>query len=177
MESSSWGGFFQTKNHFYHSPILNHPDPSKPFFVEVDVPKSRVGYVLSQCFGEKPKTSSFSMHSKKLSPALQNYDIGICELLAVKLAPKQWHHRLEGAVHTFTIFTGHKNLKYLKTAKHLNPHQVCWLLFFTWFNFTLMYRPGSKNTKADSLSRIHPRESDPTKVMSLSSLPQVLSVL
>lgn len=57
---------------------------------------------------------------------------------------------MEGAIHPFTIFT-----EYLKNAKFLNLHQAHRLLFFAWFHFTLSYRPGSKNTKADALSCIH----------------------
>ncbi|KAK3506401.1 hypothetical protein QTP70_016614, partial [Hemibagrus guttatus] len=57
--------------------------------------------------------------------------------------------------HPFTVLTDHKNLEYLRAAKRLNPRQARWALFFTRFNFTLSYRPGSKNIKADALSRLH----------------------
>ncbi|KAK3556652.1 hypothetical protein QTP70_011930 [Hemibagrus guttatus] len=36
-----------------------------------------------------------------------------------------------------------------------DPRQARWALFFTRFHFTLSYRPGSKNIKADALSRLH----------------------
>ncbi|KAK3566894.1 hypothetical protein QTP86_004753 [Hemibagrus guttatus] len=36
-----------------------------------------------------------------------------------------------------------------------------WALFFTRFNFTISYRPGSKNTKADALSRMFTPEESP----------------
>lgn len=49
----------------------------------------------------------------------------------------------------------HKNLEYLCTAKRLNPRQAHWSLFFAKFNFTLSYRPGSKNVKADALSLMY----------------------
>lgn len=52
----------------------------------------------------------------------------------------------------------YENLENLKTAKYLNPCQAWWDLFFTRFNFMLLYRPGSKNTKAKSLSCIYPSE-------------------
>ncbi|KAI2655557.1 Transposon Tf2-8 polyprotein [Labeo rohita] len=68
----------------------------------------------------------------KLSMAEQNYDVGNRELLAIKLALEEWHHWLEGSVHQFTIITDHKNLQ---------------------FNYKITYRPGTKNTKADTLSR------------------------
>lgn len=44
------------------------------------------------------------------------------------------------------VWTDHKNLAYLQTAKRLNGLQARWALFFTRFNLTITYRPGSKNT-------------------------------
>ncbi|KAK3575646.1 hypothetical protein QTP86_031604 [Hemibagrus guttatus] len=101
-----------------------------------------LGYVIDR--------SGVRMDEKKA-----NYDIGNRELLAVKLALEEWRHWLEGAKHPFTVLTDHKNLEYLRAAKRLNPRQARWALFFTRFNFTLSYRPGSKNAKADVLSRLH----------------------
>ncbi len=70
----------------------------------------------------------------------------------MKLALEEWHHWLEGATHPFIVLTDHKNLEYLRSAKRLNPRQARWALFFTRFRFTVTYRPGTKNTKADALS-------------------------
>ncbi len=84
---------------------------------------------------------------------LRNYDVGNRELLAMKLALEEWWHWLEGTTHPFTVLTDHKNLEYLRSAKRLNPRQARWALFFTRFQFTVTYRPGTKNTKADTLSR------------------------
>lgn len=81
--------------------------------------------------------------------------VGNRKLLSVKLALEEWRHWLEGATHPFIIFTNHKNLEYLCTAKHLTPSQACWSLFFSRFQFMLSYRPGSRNTKKDALSRVH----------------------
>lgn len=66
------------------------------------------------------------------------------ELWAIKLALKKWRHWLEGASCPFTVLTDHKNLEYLHTAKHLNPCQACCALFFTHFNFTVTYCPGTQ---------------------------------
>ncbi len=59
--------------------------------------------------------------------------------------------------HPFTVLSDHKNLQYLREAKRLNPRQAHWALF-TRFNYTISYRPGPKNTKADALSRLHTPE-------------------
>ncbi len=79
------------------------------------------------------------------------------ELLAIKLPLEEWRHWLEGSQHPFTVLTNHKNLQYLREAKRLNPRQAHWTLF-TRFNYTISYRPGPKNTKADALSRLHTPE-------------------
>lgn len=79
--------------------------------------------------------------------------MGNHELLAVKLALEEWRHWLEWARLPFLVWTDHKNLEYIKTAKRLNSRQVRWALFFTRFNFTLSYHPGAKSSKPDALSR------------------------
>lgn len=78
----------------------------------------------------------------------------------MKAAVEEWRHWLEGALHPFQVITDHKNLEYIKSAKRLNPRQARWALFFTRFNFTVTYRPGSKNGKADALSRQHDPSSE-----------------
>lgn len=62
---------------------------------------------------------------------------------------------MEGAKHLFTILTDHRNLEYLQSAKRLNHRQAGWVLFFTRFNFSVTYHPGSQKTKADALSHLH----------------------
>ncbi|KAK3506690.1 hypothetical protein QTP70_015415 [Hemibagrus guttatus] len=126
----------------------------KPFIVEVDASTTGVGAVLSQQQGNPSHLHPCAFFSRKLNLAEMNYDIGNRELLAVKLALEEWRHWLEGARHPFLVLTDHKNLEYLRAAKRLNPRQARWALFFTRFDFTISYRPGSKNTKADALSRL-----------------------
>lgn len=71
----------------------------------------------------------------------------------MKLALEQWRHWLEGSRLPFMVWTDHKNLEYITLAKRLNSRQAQWALFFTHFNFSLSYRPGSRNGKPDTLSR------------------------
>ncbi|KAK3544072.1 hypothetical protein QTP86_000978 [Hemibagrus guttatus] len=122
--------FQRLKDCFTSAPILCHPDPDKPF-------------VVHPC----------AFYSRKLTTAEVNYDVGNRELLAIKAVLDEWRHWLEGARHLFQVLTDHHNLEYLRGAKRLNPRQARWALFFTRFQFTVSYRPGSKNGKADALSR------------------------
>lgn len=121
--------------------------------MEVDASNTGVGAVLSQRQGNPEKMYPCAFFSRKLTPDEQNYDVGNRELLAMKLALEEWRHWLEGANQSFVILTDHKNMEYLRSAKRLNPRQARWALFFTRFKFTVTYRPGTKNIKADALSR------------------------
>ncbi|KAK3563236.1 hypothetical protein QTP86_018284 [Hemibagrus guttatus] len=92
-----------------------------------------------------------------------NYDVGNRELLSIKAALEEWWHWLEGARHPFLVLTDHPNPEYLRSTKRLNPRQARWALFFTRFQFSVTYRPGSKNSKADALSRQFEAQSKPTE--------------
>ncbi|KAK3550602.1 hypothetical protein QTP70_000679 [Hemibagrus guttatus] len=147
--------FTNLKNSFTTAPILKHPDPNLPFVVEVDASDRGIGAVLSQCHGQPGKLFPCAYFSRKLTDAERNYDVGNKELLGMKAATEEWRHWLEGSTHPFQVIMDHKNLEYIKSAKRLNPRQAHWSLFFTRFQFTVTYRPGSKNSKADALSRRH----------------------
>jgi len=137
------------KSLFTSAPILIQPDSSKQFVVEVDASDIGVGAVLSQTAGPNNKLHPCAFFSRRLSPAERNYDVGNRELLAVKMALEEWRHWLEGSELPFLVWTDHKNLEYIQS----NSRQARWALFFGRFNFSLTYRPGSKNTKPDALSR------------------------
>lgn len=143
--------FSNLKQRFSSAPILVLPDPTQPFVVEVDASDLGVGAVLSQRCSGKLHPCAFFSH--RLSPTESRYDVGDRELLAVKMALEEWRHWLEGAQHPFLVWTDHRNLEYLQQAKRLNPRQARWAMFFSRFDFTLSYRPGSKNGKPDALSR------------------------
>uniref|UniRef100_A0A8C1QTJ1 Gypsy retrotransposon integrase-like protein 1 n=1 Tax=Cyprinus carpio TaxID=7962 RepID=A0A8C1QTJ1_CYPCA len=154
--------FAKMKSCFVSAPILITPDPSRQFVVEVDASEVGVGAVLSQRSSSDDKVHPCAYFSYRLSPAERNYDIGNRELLAVKMALEEWRHWLEGSGVPFIVWTDHKNLEYISTAKRLNSRQARWALFFGRFDFTISYRPGSKNIKPDSLSRIFDRSERPS---------------
>ncbi|KAI2662624.1 Retrotransposon-like protein 1 [Labeo rohita] len=146
-------------------------DPEKPTSLtsdRLDLPQNYVQVV---------RRSGYSGYSHRLSPAESNYDIGNRELLAVKLALEEWRHWLEGSGVPFIVWTDHKNLEYIRTAKRLNSRQARWALFFGCFNFTLSYRPGSKNVKPDSLSRIFDHSNRPSTPESIFPETLIVSTL
>lgn len=147
--------FIRLKNSFTTAPILRHPDSEIPFVVEVDTSSCGIGAVLSQCQPDSGKLHPCAYFSRKLTTAEANYDVGNRELLYIKAALEEWCRWMEGAPHPFLVLTDHRNLKYLHGDKYLNPHQARWALLFTRFNFSVTYRPGSKNDDRRDMKSPH----------------------
>lgn len=103
------------KERFITGPILHHPDPEQEeFVVEIDVPSTGFGAVLSQRHGNPPRLYPCLYYSHNLNPAEQNYDVGNRELLTMKAVFEEWRHWLERAKHPFLVLTDH-NLEYLRS--------------------------------------------------------------
>ena len=83
-----------------------------------------------------------------------NYEIYDKELLAIVKALEEWRPELQGTEEPFEIVTDHKNLQTFMTTKQLNQRQVRWAEFLSQFNFVITYRPGTKATVPDALSRM-----------------------
>ncbi len=147
------GAFDRLKGLFTSAPILITPDPEKQFIVEVDASNVGVGAILSQRSSLDDKIHPCAFYSHRLSPTERNYDVGNRELLPIRLALGEWRHWLEGASVPFIVWTDHQNLEYIRSAKRLNARQARWALFFGRFEFSISFRPGSKNLKPDALSR------------------------
>ncbi|CAJ0940200.1 unnamed protein product [Ranitomeya imitator] len=139
---------------FYRRFIANFSSVVKPLTdltkkgadVEVDASEIGAGAILSQRNSDGSLMKLCAFFSRKFSPAEHNYDVGNQELLAMKWAFEEWRHWLEGAMYRIVVLTDHKNLIYLESAKRLNPRQ-------SHFDFVVSYIPGTKNVKADALSR------------------------
>ena len=115
---------FQTlKKKFQEAPVLQMPDPSKPFQLETDASKYASGAVLRQ------QDANGDWHpcgyiSKTFNDAEKNYEIYDRELLAIIWALTEWCHYLAGSAHPVTILSDHKNLTYFKSTQKLKPRQA-----------------------------------------------------
>jgi hypothetical protein len=72
------------------------------------------------------------------------------ELLAIIYSCQVWRHYLEGR-YPFRILTDHKNLEYFRRDKMLSHRQTRWSQILNQFAYTLEYKPGKENGKADAL--------------------------
>lgn len=97
--------------------------------------------VLSQRSLLDDRVHPCAFFSYRLSPAERNYTVGNRELLAIRLALGEWCHWLEGAVQPFVVWTYHRNLAYIHSAKRLNERQARWALSFGRFYHLLQTQP------------------------------------
>ena len=155
--------FQELKIRFTEAPVLAQPDPERQFILEVDASDSGVGAVLCQRAAADDKIHPCAFFSRRLTPAERNYTVGDRELLAVYAALKEWRHWLEGTELPFLVWSDHRNLTYIRDAKRVSDRQARWAQFFSRFNFTLSFRPGSANGRADALSRLHAGAGTPEK--------------
>ena len=135
--------FDELKRKFLEAPVLQMPDPSKPFVVETDASKFASGGILQQ------QDSNGDWHpcsyiSKSFSETERNYEIYDRELLAIIRALNKWRHYLQGSQHPTTILSDHKNLTYFKTAQKLNRRQARWHLTLSEYDIKLIHVPGKQ---------------------------------
>jgi Reverse transcriptase (RNA-dependent DNA polymerase)/RNase H-like domain found in reverse transcriptase len=122
-ETFSWSdntqhAFENLKSTFISVPVLCHFDPKLPIILETDASDYAIAAILSQV-NENNEIHPVAFHSCSIQHTELNYDIHDKELLAVFDAFCAWHAYLEGAAHTISVVTDHKNLEYFTSTKLL----------------------------------------------------------
>ena len=161
------GAFEKLKKAVTSEPVLKHVDQSLPFRLETDASNVAYGAVLSQKEPDQPRHPVAYM-SKSMTPPERNYDIGDKEALGIIKPLQHWRHWLEGTNEAIEILTDHKNLVNFSNPQILNQRQRRWLEALQRFNFIIKYRPGTRNTAADALSRrdeLHPTEKPKEQIL------------
>ena len=148
--SEAQKAFERLKYLFTQAPILRHFDPELPIYLYTDASGFAISGIICQFHNGNLHPIAF--WSRKLTPAECNYDIHDLEMLAIVSAFQHWRHYLEGAKHTVTVYTDHKNLEVFMVTKVLNRRQARWAELLAGYDFVLTPIPGSKNP-ADGPSR------------------------
>src|ERR1700751_1546323 len=133
-------------------PHMTHPNPEKPFEIEIDASNYATGAVLIQR-DELGRRVEVGYHSEGLNPAERNYDVYDREFLALIRALRFWRYLLEGSGHRIKIYTDHANLTKHREAQKLSGKLSRYISFLARFDFELHHLPGKTNTTADALSR------------------------
>ena len=153
--------FDKLKRKFASYPIIQHFDPDKQTWLEVDSSDYVVGGAMSQ-LGSDNVLRPVAFFSKKMSPQECNYEIYDKELLAIVRAFEEWRPELAttNPDEAVQVFSDHRSLEYFMTTKELNRRQARWSEFLSQFQFKIIYRPGKDNSKPDALTRTHDAKPD-----------------
>jgi hypothetical protein len=105
------------KDLFSSYPVLQNPDPTKPYRLDTDTSQYAIGAILSQQYpdGQHP----IVYFSKSLLSTECNYNIYDQELLAIIYALKAFRYLLLEVQQKFLIWTNHQNLKYFKSPQNI----------------------------------------------------------
>jgi hypothetical protein len=143
--------FLQLQELLTTAPLLAHYNPALLTQVETDAFDGVIAGVLSQeHLGKVWKPIGY--FSKTMNLVELNYQIHDKELLAIVKSLQQWRADLARTNTVVRVWTDHKALEYFMTTKQLNQRQARWAEVLAEFYFSIVYRPGSKNVLADTLS-------------------------
>jgi hypothetical protein len=131
------------------APVLGLPDYTKPFILTTDASDLGIGAILSQ--KQEGKERVISYFSRPLNKAEKNYSITEKEAMAMVKAIMHFRPYLFGR--RFTVITDHQALVYLQANRQPTGRLARWQNKLMDFEFDVIFRPGSKNTNADALSR------------------------
>ena len=140
----------ERKQRFTSAPILRHCDPELPYIIEGDASDFAISIVLSQEF--EGRLHPLAFQSRKMNQPEINFQIHDKALLAITTAFKRWRRYLEGARQKIRVYTDHLGLEWCTQNKPLNRRQTRWALKLDGFDFHIIYWPGAKNIKLDTLS-------------------------
>nr|XP_036576341.1 reverse transcriptase domain protein [Colletotrichum truncatum]KAF6783066.1 reverse transcriptase domain protein [Colletotrichum truncatum] len=144
--------FQEVKDKVTSEPVIQIPNPEKPFELETDASNEAEGAQLGQR-DENGVLHPCGFFLRKFQGPELNYQIHDKELIAIIDAFKEWRPQLSGTKYEVKVYTDHKNLAHFTTSKELNKRQIRWSEFLSEFNFRIIYRKGSENGRADALSR------------------------
>ena len=139
---------FETlKEKMVSSPILAHPDFTKPFILDTDASDQAIGAVLSQRIEGKEHVIAYA--SRTLTKSERRYCVTRKELLAVINFVKYFRHYLYGRA--FTVRTDHGSLRWLMKFKNPEGQIARWLETLSSYEFKIEHRPGRVHRNADGL--------------------------
>ena len=142
--------FDSLKDALSSAPVLIFPDMNKGFTLTTDASNIAIGYVLSQEDSDG-KDHPIAFGGRSLSRSEEHWSTSEKECLAVIEGCRKYDSYI---LHQhFTIYTDHKALTWLQTAKHNSSRLNRWALELQAFKPNILYKKGSSNGAADALSR------------------------
>lgn len=172
-----WGqeqdrAFRDLKDKLIHRPILTIYDPNAETELHTDASKVGIGGILMQRSGKDGPFQPVAFYSRQNSPEERNFHAFELETLAVVCSLKKFRVYLLGK--KFRIVTDCSALRSTFSKRDLIPRVARWWLLLQEFDCAIEYRPGTKMTHVDALSRNPVQESE--NFASLDQYPGVMSI-
>ena len=142
--------FIELKRCLCSEPILAFPRLGERFVVDVDASDVAFGGVLLQ-IGVDNILHPVGYFSDAVQPSQKNWAPTTKEAFALILAVRHWNVYLAGQ--HFILNSDHNPLVHMRSQKDPRGKFSRWITELEEYNYTVNYVPGSKNVKADPLSR------------------------
>jgi len=133
------------------NPVLIQPRSDRTFVLETDASIVGLGAVLSQK-DESGVLKPCAYASRKLLAQETRYSTRELEALAIIFGIEKFEVYLR--TNKFLVLTDHSSLQWLMKQETPKGRFLNWAYRLRQFDFEIIYRPGSENTRADSLSRL-----------------------
>ncbi|CAF2205227.1 unnamed protein product [Rotaria magnacalcarata] len=142
--------FEELKTALTQAPILQTPNFTEPFILEIDACDYGLGAILSQEYDNQLFVIAYA--SRTQTAAERNYFPTEKEALAIYWATKHFRPYLEGTM--IYIRSDCRALQWLLDTKDSSGRLARWAISLSAFNIVdIKYKPGKINTNCDTLSR------------------------
>ncbi|XP_076978430.1 retrotransposon-like protein 1 [Tamandua tetradactyla] len=146
-QSFSWGAeeqeaFECLKRAFRKAPLLHHPKPQHPFYLEAGVTRAALHASLIQIDEQTGKVVPCAFYSRTLAPSEQTEYSGLQKkLLPIWAAFTVWCRYLENTEEPIMILLKTEDLASLNNDRLTVLLPGHWVVFFSHFHFDVMERP------------------------------------
>ena len=160
------------KRHLTSPPIMQPPNFSYPFILELDACEYGIGCVLSQEYDNKTYVIAYA--SRTLTTPERKYSAVEREALAIVWATKHFRQYLEGG--PVIVRSDCKALQWLQTARDPTGRLARWAMKLSPYHLIIQHRAGSKNPNGDFMSR-YPVPTSPNDPSELNSVEHSINIL
>ena len=160
------------KHRLVSPPIMQSPNFSFPFILELDACEYGIGCILTQEYDKRKYVIAYA--SRTLSSAERNYSSVEREALAIVWATKHFRQYLEGG--PVIVRSDCKALEWLKTARDPTGRLARWAMKLSPYFIKIQHRPGTSNPNGDFVSR-YPLVTPDSPAPELNSIESVLNIL
>ncbi|XP_058423894.1 retrotransposon-like protein 1 [Diceros bicornis minor] len=129
------------KRAFRKAPLLHHPKPQNPFYLETGVTKTALHASLIQIDDQTGKRVSCAFYSRNISPIEVDYSQLEMKILPIRAAFMVWCRYLENTEEPIMILLNTEDLASLNNDRLTVLLPGHWVFFFSHFNFDVMERP------------------------------------